>query len=388
MGAIGGLFGLGGGAGGTGFAAPEQANIVDQGGVGLGNAAGEAYARNQAQLASQQRLNAALQQQGGLQRQASAFDQMQGVASGTGPNPAQAMLNQATGANVANQAALMAGQRGAAANVGLMARQAAQQGANLQQQAVGQGATMQANQSLNALGQLGGMANTMVANQMAGENAATSAEQSQYSNLLNALAAQNQARVGSQGSVNSANTALAGNAQKGQQGLLGGLMNAAGPALGLMTGGAGPAVAGASGLDFSQSGVGNVGYDSGGSLGGNKYRLAEGGQVPPNGPQSSFGQFLSDAQGSGLNRGGMVDVVLSPGEKVVPPGKVNEAAGGKVEAKTVPGKAKVAGDSIKNDTYKTKLPEGSVVVPRTKAGDEKDAAAFVRKVLAKRGRGK
>lgn len=88
--------------------------------------------------------NLAAQQQG-------TANQYQNIANGTGPNPAQAMLNQQTGQNVANQAALMAGQRGAGANVGLMARQAAQQGANTQQQAVGQGATMQANQQIAGL---------------------------------------------------------------------------------------------------------------------------------------------------------------------------------------------------------------------------------------------
>lgn len=106
--------------------------------------------------------------------------QYQNIANGTGPNPAQAMLNNATGQNVANQAALMASQRGAGSNVGLLARQAGQQGANTQQQAVGQGATMQANQSLGALSglaaqqqaigntqsQIGGLGTTQVGQQL------------------------------------------------------------------------------------------------------------------------------------------------------------------------------------------------------------------------------
>ncbi len=107
-------------------------------------------------------------QQGGIKalqntygQQGNTLGQLQGVANGTGPNPAQAMLNQATGQNVANQSAMMAGQRGAGSNVGLMARQAAQQGAATQQQAAGQGATMQANQQLNALGQMGGQESAM-----------------------------------------------------------------------------------------------------------------------------------------------------------------------------------------------------------------------------------
>src|ERR1035437_2296226 len=69
---------------------------------------------------SQNALLAALGKQNGIQNQSDVYGQLQGVASGTGPNPAMAALNQATGANVANQSAMMAGQRGAGANVGMM----------------------------------------------------------------------------------------------------------------------------------------------------------------------------------------------------------------------------------------------------------------------------
>src|ERR1044072_7649053 len=71
----------------------------------------------------------ALTQQRALTHQFDVFgqqqnlaNQLQGVANGTGPNPALAQLNQATGANVANQAALMASQRGTGANAGALAR--------------------------------------------------------------------------------------------------------------------------------------------------------------------------------------------------------------------------------------------------------------------------
>lgn len=100
-------------------------------------------------------------------QQAGTAQQYQNIANGTGPNPAMAALNQATGTNVANQAALMAGQRGAGANVGLLARQAAQQGANTQQQAVGQGATMQAQQQLGALSGLTAQQQAQAATQQA-----------------------------------------------------------------------------------------------------------------------------------------------------------------------------------------------------------------------------
>lgn len=495
MGAIGGLFGLDGGASGTGFDAPQQAGLESQQGMPLGIAAGESYYRNQAALDSQNRLLSALNEQRALQKQTDVYGQLQDIAAGKGPNPAQAMLNQATGANVANQASLMAGQRGSGANVGLMARQIAGQGANIQQQAAGQGAVMQANQSMGAIDRAGNLANTMAANQIAGQNAVTNAEQAQYGNLLNALAQQNQARIGSQSSVNTANATLAANAQRGQQGIFGGMMNAMGQGASSLFSGnkAAPGYEGTANpvgsSSFSPYAPGSTApgpYAPNAAHGGMIKGYDNGGVV--SGPQSSFGKFISTVkapeittappqeieiapdQGSGgaglggllglagglygagkgigsvassisktsenesigpgsgdvssggagfgagpqapdnsggassgyvnpsrlppgfdpnsFAGGGLVDVVLSPGEKVVPPGKVNAAAGGKVEAKTVPGKAQVPGDSVKNDTYQTKLPEGSVVVPRTKSGDNKDAAEFVRKVLAQRGRGK
>lgn len=109
----------------------------------------------------QQAFVNAMQAQGGLANQNNVFQQQQQLANqlqqqamGQGPNPAQAQLAQNTAANVAQQSALMAGQRGGSANAGLMARQAAQQGGAMQQQATGQAATMQANQQLAAQQQL------------------------------------------------------------------------------------------------------------------------------------------------------------------------------------------------------------------------------------------
>lgn len=252
-------------------------------------------------LNQQQGLNAALTgagvngintQQGAISGLQGLAGQYQGIANGTGPNPAQAMLNQQTGQNVAQQAALMAGQRGASQNVGLIARQAGQQGANIQQQAVGQGASMQAQQSLAALqglgqtqsalaglgasqvgqaqsgigaaqgaaanitaqqqqsqallaqqaqaqlaaqqgqqAQLAGQANTMVGQQIGQTVAGTQAAQAQQGLTAQQLAAQNQALVGSQQSVNAGNTSLANTTIQGQQGLIGGAANAIGGAL-------------------------------------------------------------------------------------------------------------------------------------------------------------
>jgi hypothetical protein len=228
MGAIGGMLGLSGGAGGSGFAGPTSANM--QNAVDTGQTT-QAYQQNQQALGSQNALLSALQGQNGLGNQTQNYNQLQGVINGTGPNPAQAQLAQATGQNVANQAALMAGQRGASSNVGLMARQAAQQGANTQQQAVGQAATMQANQSLNALGQAGQMANTQAGQQVAQTNANVGAQQAEQGQLLSALQGQNANQVAMQSNINNVNAGLANTQMQGGQALIGGLMNGVGAAM-------------------------------------------------------------------------------------------------------------------------------------------------------------
>lgn len=219
------MLGTAGGAAGSGFSGPQGAQIsnpVTQDQINT------AYTNTQGAMGSQQALLQALQGQQGLQNQSNVYNQLQGVVAGTGPNPAQAQLAQATGANTANQAALMAGQRGASQNVGMIARQAAQQGAANQQQAAGQAATMQANQSLNALGQAGQMAGTMASNQIGQTNANTQAQQAEQQAILNAQQAYNANQVGMQSNINNVNGQLANTQIQGQQALLGGMMNSAG----------------------------------------------------------------------------------------------------------------------------------------------------------------
>lgn len=180
------------------FGQGQQLANAMAGANGVGNLSGA--------LASQQAL--AQRQQALAEQQQGLVGQYQDIAAGRGPNPAMAMLNQQTGQNVANQAALMAGQRGAGANVGLMARQAAQQGAATQQQAVGQGATMQAQQQLNALGAIGaqqqaignttaniGNTNSNVANIAAQQIAQQQAQQQALAGMSQAQVAQQQAAI-------------------------------------------------------------------------------------------------------------------------------------------------------------------------------------------------
>jgi hypothetical protein len=79
--------------------------------------------------------------------------------------------------------------------------------------------------------------------------------------------------------------------------------------------------------------------------------------------------------------GGLVDAMISPGERVIPPHLVEAVRSGKKKASEVapkiPGKAKVKGDNEKNDTVPAKLAEGSVVIKRTKAENDSDAREFL-----------
>lgn len=384
MGALGGLTGTAGGAGGSGFSGVNQANLMQP--VSQGQA-DTAYGQNQTALSQQGQLLNALQQQPGIQQQENVYNQLQGVVNGTGPNPAQAMLNQQTGQNVANQAALMAGQRGASANVGLLARQAAQQGAATQQQAVGQGAALQANQSLNALGQAGSIAGNQVANQIQATGANTQAQQGEQQNLLNAIGNYNSAQAGSQASVNAGNTALANTTLQGQQGLVGGLLNNAG---------AGAHLLGAEGLDLTP--VSQPGEQLGPQSSFAKFLSAGGNQSGSYGNPganqlavgaSSFGSGLASMMKSGSSPAAassapkMMSAVAS-----AQGGEIHDyRAGGNVKAKNQREKAVMHGNSYANDKIPAVLSEGEVVIPRNvmQSQDPASAAArFVQAVMQKR----
>lgn len=380
MGSIGGLMGLGGGTGGTGFNASSSGT-------------------------NPQQLAAALQAaQGAVGNQQQVYGQLQNVAAGQGPNPAQAMLNQATGQNVQNQAALQAGQRGAAANVGLMARNAGLQGANIQQQAAGQGATMQAQQALNALNSAGGVASGITAAQQ---------------NEQNILQGANTASQNIQGNL--ANTTM-----QGQQAMLGGLMQGIG--------------SGASAISGKAYGGEVQNFDDGGDVDAapddssqdiapvqqqqsqmsdpmdqivNESNMQS--AQNPVGPQSQFGQALNNqAQGQ------MPQYATSnPGSQALQSGMASMISGGKsssggggsggglgglmslaaMMAKGgnvgdrlksgghVPGEAKQKGNSYKNDTVKALLSPGEVVIPKSvmeSSDPARGAAEFVQAVMSKK----
>jgi len=318
MGAIAGMLGLAGGQGGTGFSTvqgvtPEQLQAAMSG--------------TQGSLAQQQALLQALGQQGGIQNQQQVYQQLQDIAAGKVGNVAQAQLQQATGANVANQAALMAGQRGAGANVGLMARQAAQQGAQTQQQAAGQAAALQAQQQLGAIQGAGNLATTQVGQQLGAQNAAT------------------QAQLQQQQTLQGANTAYS----QQQAEMAKGVMGMAGSAIGGLAQGAGAALVGAA---------------HGGEI---EPNFADGGMVQP---RPSIIQSYIQKMNPMMAKGGDVGESLKSGGNV-------------------PGDASVQGDSLKNDTVHAMLSPGEIVIPRSVAqsSDPVDGAAkFVAALQAKKGK--
>lgn len=396
MGAVTGMLGLAGGAGGTGFAGPQMPNLVNP---VTGEQISQGYQQTQQGLQQQQALLNAIQQQQGLQNQSQVYQQLQGIAAGTGPNPALAQLQQTTGQNIASQQALMAGQRGAGANVGLMARQAGQQGGALQQQAAGQAATMAAQQQLGAIGQAGQMANVQAANQIGQSNALMQAQLAQQQALYGAQGNYNQALAGAQSSVNAANAAMAGQ-RLGQMGsAIGGLAQG-------VAAGATMAAMAAHGGEISS-------YADGGDVQESAFPSA----------QSRFGQFLfqqpeisapriesipevSTAGNEGLQKG-MAQVgkrMMMPSAPAAPvtaplPGAMNVPmaahggmthdyrSGGHVKAKHAGEKAVKHGDNYANDKIPAVLSEHEIVIPRSVTmgpNPVKGSADFVAQVIAKR----
>lgn len=144
----------------------------------------------------------------GVSTQGNLTNQLEGIANGTGYNPAQASLNQNTGRNIAAQAALAAGVRGAGTNAGLIASQNAAQGANTEQEAVGQGASLQAQQSLAAQNELAGIAAQQVGQGTNAVQVQNQAQQGEQNILQGANTAANQAQVAQRANINSTNAGI------------------------------------------------------------------------------------------------------------------------------------------------------------------------------------
>jgi hypothetical protein len=387
------------------------------------------YNQQQQALRNQQAFTQALQMQTpqAIQQQMMLGRELAGAVQGQGPSVAQAQLAETTGQNVARQQAMLAGQRGASANVGLLARNIAQTGAQTQQQAAGQAATLRAQEQLAARQQLAALSGQQLGQvqgaQQLGVQGTTAAQQ----NILDAIARRNQ----TQAIIASGNQAF-------QSGLVGGLIGGAGQAIGGggfaeggevtkdkedekekekeetagqrfakgfqagMTGaqgnyqagaqagmGAGKAIGGALAGLFKP---GVQGQTQGGYAGAN---LGVPTQMPaPVNPvvtPQTIGQMQIPQYQPGFAEGGKVPAMVSPGEKYLPPQEVKKVAAGQKEPHKagvkIPGQAKVAGDSLKNDTVPMTLEEGGIVIPRSVMNSKdpaEQARKFVAAVLAKK----
>lgn len=232
----------------------------------------------------------------------SGFDSLakalQDQMAGRGPNLANQQLQNATGQNVANQAALMAGQRGASSNVGLMSRQIANQGANIQQQAAGQSASNVLAQQLAAQQQLGGVYQAQAG--AANQNYATSQGGQNQNNQIGSNAASFNAKM--------------------NQDLIGGIAGGGAKMFGMSEGGQIP-----EGSVAKQSGFGQN-FLQGLSPAINAMMLAKGGAVLPFSPsdyrqggevQAKAPQQQATVQGNSL-KNDKIPAMVSEGEVVIP----------------------------------------------------------------------
>lgn len=270
---------------------------------------------------------------------------LQAQAAGNGPNLANQNLQNFTGQNVANQAALMAGQRGASANPALIARQAAMQGAGIQQQAAGQAASNVLAQQLAAQQQLGGVYGTQ--GSLANQN---------YATTSGAVNSANQ--IGSEQSLGNAKT---------NSGILGGVANAVGSVTGL--------------------------FAAGGEIDKTESLRAKLPSSHSRIPQHL--QHIASIRYPHLAHGGKVPILVSPGERILEPSDAEKVAKREADpiksSKPIPGKAKYKGDNYANDTVPKEAKAGSVVLPRS-VTEHPDAPRlaydFVSRIKAGHHRGK
>ena len=309
----------------------------------------------------------------GLGAQSTLSGQLANEAAGSGPNPAQAALNQNTGQNIAQQAALAAGQRGAGANVGLLAAQNAQQGAATQQQAVGQGATLSAEQQLAAQQQQAALASTQVGQGATAAQNLSQQQQNEQNILQGANTSYNNALVAGQSNANNVNAGVASGNQAQAGNIFGGALSGLSSAFSAFADGGqvgpgddtpawqntpsdvsnGPSTASPASSSGSSSGGGSPLSSGISSL---SSMLAKGGKV--GGPQSHVGKWLCDGGMALAAKGGPVKA-MAPGQKAV-----------------------VKGDSLKNDKIPTMLSEGEVVMDKDTLADPGPVGKMARAVAA------
>lgn len=326
-----------------------------------------AYTGAQSGLTAQQGLTNTLTPQAAtaVQNQNNLATQYANEAAGKGPNPAMAELAQETGQNVAATNATIAGARGSSGNVGLLARQAAQTGAGIQQGAVGQAATLGAEQQLAAQSAGANLANNQINQTGQATTNLNSANQGEQGVLQGANTALNSANVSATSNQNNVNAQTAAANQNANSNVFGGILNGASSVLSALA--EGGEVGGDSVNEGTfqpapsdESSAPSAGSTStlpaappiGGSSGG-KSSGGSGGGI------AAVAALL--AKGGPVKKGWMNHLACG-GAAFVP--DHNMKSGGRVIAKNAKEKAKVAGDSYSNDTVPALLSEGEEVIDR------------------------
>lgn len=303
---------------------------------------------------------------------------LQQQMNGGGPNLANAQLQSATAQNVGNQAAMMAGQRGASANAGLMARQVAQQGAGIQQQAAGQAAQNVLQQQLAAQGQLGNVLNSQgsLANQNLGIQ--QNAQSDQNKGILSDVQGRN--------TINADTAKQNTQANAGMLGGIGGVIGKLAPlALGAVTGGMAPLAMSAMGAMAGGGGdAGGLGGMAGSLLaadGGSVDQMQQQQQAPQ---QPMVPQFLQNFA-SGQVPQAMSQPMNRMAQGGLPFMPHDYRSGGQVVAADPKQKATKPGNNYANDKIPAMLSEKEVVLPRevTQSPNAPQAAAqFMAQVMA------
>lgn len=384
---------------------PEMAATPEQ--------AQELYKQQQEAIRQQRDFAQALAAQSpqAIQAQQQLLGQLQQRVAGTAPSVAQTQLAQAAGQGIAGVGAALAGQRGSGANVGLTQRNIAGMGAQSMQDLAGRAATLRAQEQMGAEQSLMGLAGQQLSQVQAARQQELQAGQAQQAQIQQAIANRNQLMQ-----------AMAGGKQEFQAGLIGGLLGAGATAVKGMAKGGSVEKDDEEKEDFAsafsknmesmaqpQSRMAQAGKMAGSSIGGFASQLmakkpkilgaTKGGYSGANlGLATEMPQMINPMATSqnigalnlGMAKGGKVPAMVSPGEKYLPPSEVEKVKKGEKEpvnaGRMIPGKAKVAGDSLKNDTVPATLEEGGIVIPRSVMQSEnpaEKARQFVAAVIAK-----
>jgi hypothetical protein len=268
------------------------------------------------------------------------------------------------------------------------------QGAAAQQQAAGQAATLQAQQQLGAVGALQqqqGMLGNLATQQIGQQQGALSQVSAQQLAQQQQAANQQQmaANIAAQQNQQNMSLAQAQTQEANQQTAMWGSI--AGAAAGAAGGGMGGGGLQGALKSFQAEGGEIPEFATGGPVFANSSNQAANLKANYKG-KSKIGAHLFAHGGKPSH---LVDALVSPGEKILPPKEAKAAKDGKVNpmkvGKTVPGKAAVGGaiNSYSNDTVPAKLKPGSIVLPRSvtqSANPDGKAKQFVEALKSKKGK--